>query len=351
MPSMTELAMDRLDSHELELELEAHRTELTAYCYRMLGSAFEAEDAVQEALVRAWKAYDRFQGRSSLRSWLYRIATNVCFDLLDGRNRRALPMDMGPAQHADSALGPQLDELHWVGPMPDARVVPQDGDPAEVAVLRDSVRLAFVATLQHLPPRQRAVLILREVLQMPATEVADLLESTVASVNSALQRARATLATIESTDEDELPPLDDAQRALLDRYVRAFESYDLAALTSLLYEDAVWSMPPYELWLRGHEDIAAWCLGTGIGCKGSRLVATRANGAPAFGQYRQRADGSGFDAWSLQVLTPGRDDKLAGVTFFLDVAHHFPLFDLPLHLDAQGRPAPDDLTPLPQHGA
>jgi len=350
MPDMTELATDRLDSHELEHELEAHRIELTAYCYRMLGSGFEAEDAVQEALVRAWKAYDRFEGRSSLRSWLYRIATNVCFDLLDGRNRRALPMDMGPAQHADSTLGPQLDELHWVGPMPDSRVLPQDADPAEVAVLRDSVRLAFIAALQHLPPRQRSVLILREVLQWPAAEVAELLETTVASVNSALQRARATLASVESKADDELPPLDDERRELLERYVEAFERYDLTALTSLLYEDAVWSMPPYELWLRGHEDIAAWCLGTGIGCKGSRLVATNANGMPAYGQYRVRQDGSGYDAWSLQVVQPGRDERIAGVTFFLDVAHYFPMFELPLHLRADGSPDLEDLSLPPQHG-
>ena len=332
---MTEVAADRavtLDSQALDQALESHRIELTSYCYRMLGSAFEAEDAVQDTLVRAWKAYDRFEGRSSLRSWLYRIATNVCFDLLDGRQRRARPMDLSEPQTADSLLGPELPEVTWIQPMPDARVVPADGDPAEVAVLRDSVRLAFIATLQHLPPRQRAVLILREVLQWPAAEVATLLETTVASVNSALQRARATLASSEVDADAEVAPLDEAHRELLERYVEAFERYDLASLTSLLYEDATWSMPPYELWLQTHGDIEKWCLGPGIGCKGSRLVATAANGSPAYGQYKPSPDG-GYEAWSLQVLEI-TGDRISGITFFLDTPHIFPMFDLPLRLDA-----------------
>jgi RNA polymerase sigma-70 factor (ECF subfamily) len=314
-------------------QLETHRTELTAYCYRMLGSSFEAEDAVQDTLVRAWKAIEKFEGRSSLRSWLYKIATNVCFDMLDGRQRRALPMDMSPAQSADTPLAAPLPEVAWLQPIPDARVVPAGSDPAEVAELRESIRLAFVATLQHLPPRQRAVLILREVLQWQATEVADLLGTTVASVNSALQRARATLAANDAaTPAPDPKPLDDAQRDLLARYVDAFERYDMTALTALLAEDASWSMPPYELWLQTHDDIRAFCHGTGAACEGSRLIATSANGAPAYAQYKPDP-GGGFSAWSLQVVDVD-DDRITGIMFFLDVEAYYPMFGLPLHLDA-----------------
>jgi len=332
---MTDLAAGRAataPAEDLE-QLEVHRIELTAYCYRMLGSAFEAEDAVQDTMVRAWKGLDRFEGRSSLRSWLYRIATNVCFDSLDGRQKRALPMDMGPAQSADSTLGPPLPEVAWLQPVPDARVVPAASDPAEVVELRETVRLAFVAALQHLPPKQRAVLILREVLQWPAAEVAELLDSTVASVNSALQRARATLAAADVADSGEPPkPLDEEQRELLARYVDAFERYDMTALTSLLTEDATWSMPPYELWLQTHDDIRKWCLGPGAACEGSRLVPTSANGAPAFAQYKPDPKG-GHSAWSLQVLEVD-GDSITGIIFFLDVEAIYPMFDLPLHLDA-----------------
>nr|MDQ3611027.1 sigma-70 family RNA polymerase sigma factor [Actinomycetota bacterium] len=273
------------DQRASEPQLEQYRAELTGYCYRMLGSGFEAEDAVQEALMRAWRAHDRFEGRAALRTWLYRITTNVCLDALSSRRRRARPMDLGPASPASSTLPPPLPETVWLEPVPDARVVRTGGDPAEVAVERDSVRLAFVAALHHLPAQQRAVLILREVLRWQATEVAGLLETTVASVNSALQRARATLAAIDVADTDPFQPLDRAQQDLLARYVDAFERYDLDALTALLHEDVVQSMPPYPLWLRGHDDIRRWYLGTGIGCRGSRLVPTVANGSPAFGQY------------------------------------------------------------------
>lgn len=314
-------------------QLESHRIELSGYCYRMLGSSFEAEDAVQDTMVRAWKAADRFEGRSSVRSWLYKIATNVCFDMLDGRRRRALPMDMGPATHADSVLGPPLPEVAWLQPVPDARVVPSAADPAEIAELRDSIRLAFVSALQLLPANQRAVLILREVLQWPAAEVAGLLETSVASVNSALQRARATLAVHDaSADGAGAQPLDHDKRELLARYVEAFESYDMQRLTALLTEDASWSMPPYELWLQTHDDIRAWCLGPGHECEGSRLVATSANGAPAFAQYKPDPAG-GFSAWSLQVLDVG-PERIEGIMFFLDTPAIFPMFDLPLHLDA-----------------
>ncbi len=314
-------------------DLEQYRTELTAYSYRMLGSAFEAEDAVQETMVRAWRGLDRFEGRAQLRSWLYRIATNVCLDMLTSRERRARPMDLGPALTADAALGPALPDGRWIEPVPDARVLPTSGDPADVTVLRETIRLAFVAALQHLPPRQRAVLILREVLQWQATEVAELLETTVASVNSALQRARATLAAKELNATDPPPPMDDEQRDLLARYVEAFEQYDMTKLTSLLHEDANWNMPPYELWLQTHADVVKWCLGPGIGCRGSRLVATMANGCAAFGQYKPNPTGDGFVPWSLQVLELS-DGRIAGITFFLDTERMFPLFGLPLGLEA-----------------
>ena len=317
----------------LESELERHRVELTAYCYRMLGGAFEAEDAVQETFVRAWRAFDRFEGRSAFRSWLYRIATNVCLDMLGASQRRARPMDLNPASTADTPLPPALPESSWVEPVPDDRVVPSGGDPAEVAIARESVRLAFVAALQRLPPRQRAVRILCEVLRWRAEEVAGLLETTVASVNSALQRARATLAAAraEETTSGPAEPLDDAKRALLDRYVQAFEQYDMDALTSLLREDATWNMPPYDLWLQTHRDIVDWCLGQGAACRGSRLVATMANGSPAFAQYKPAPDG-GHAAWSLQVLELD-GDRIAGITFFLDTQRFFPMFGLPLRLD------------------
>jgi RNA polymerase sigma-70 factor, ECF subfamily len=333
MGPMTEMTAERASATappaDVMAELEPFRVELTGYCYRMLGAAFEAEDAVQETFVRAWRAYDRFEGRSSLRSWLYRIATNVCLSMLGASQRRARPMDLQPAQSADTPLPPPLSESVWVEPVPDTRVVP-DGDPADVTVARESVRLAFVAALQHLPPRQRAVLILREVLRWRAEEVGELLGTSVASVNSALQRARATMASYQ-TDGHPSKPLDEAGQALLDKYVDAFERYDMGSLTALLHADATWNMPPYDLWLATHRDIAAWCLGPGIGCQGSRLVPTMANGSPAFGQYKP-APGGGYEPWSLQVLDLS-GDRIAGITFFLDTARFFPLFGLPLSLE------------------
>ncbi|MGI8795557.1 MAG: sigma-70 family RNA polymerase sigma factor [Acidimicrobiia bacterium] len=322
---MTDLAA----TGELDVQLEQHRVELTGYCYRMLGGAFEAEDAVQETLVRAWRGFGRFEGRSSLRSWLYRIATNVCFDLLNGRQRRAMPMDLGPASSAESALGPPLPEVTWIEPIPDGRVMAAESDPADLAVARETVRLAFVTALQHLPARQRAVLILREVLRWKAEEVAELLDTTVASVNSALQRARATLADSGVTDEEAAEPEDDAQRALLARYVDAFERYDLDSIVALLHEDVEQSMPPYELWLRGTLDIRKWWLGPGIGCRGSRLIPTVANGLPAFGQYKPSGPGGSHEPWALQLIEPS-GDRIARMTFFLDTARLFPLFGLPL---------------------
>jgi RNA polymerase sigma-70 factor (ECF subfamily) len=320
-----------LSTDELNAQLERHRVELTAYAYRMLGSSFEAEDAVQETLLRAWRSFDRFEGRASLRSWLYRIATNVCLDMLSGSQRRARPMDLGPARTADTPLGETLPETTWLEPIPDALAVPE-GDPADVVESRESIRLAFVAALQHLPPRQRAVLILREVLRWKAAEVAELLDTTVASVNSALQRARSALAATDAGVVTAPPqPMDDAQRALLTRYVDAFERYDLDALTSLLREDATWNMPPYELWLQTHDDVRAWCLGPGIGCRDSRLIPTTANGSPAFGQYKPGGPGV-REPWSLQVLELS-GNQISGITFFLDTARWFPLFGLPSRLD------------------
>ncbi len=316
---------------ELEALLEGHRAELTAFAYRMLGSAFEAEDAVQETLIRAWRGLDRFEGRSALRSWLYRIATNVCLDMLKGRQRRARPVDLGPAGTAEVPLGEPRSEATWLEPIPDGRVLPEDGDPAELAEYRESIRLAFVAALQHLPPRQRAVLILREVLRWKAEEVAELLDTTVASVNSALQRARASLAAADAESRPSRP-MDDEQRALLARYVDAFERYDMDALTAVLREDAVWSMPPYELWLQTHRDVRNWCLGPGIACRGSRLVPTAANGSPAFGQYKPGDAEGVLEPWSLQVLEIS-GDRIDGITFFLDTARWFPLFDLPPRLE------------------
>jgi RNA polymerase sigma-70 factor (ECF subfamily) len=317
-----------LDRRELELRLDEYRVALTGYCYRMLGSAFEAEDAVQETLLRAWRAFDDFEGRSAVKSWLYRIATNVCFDMLNARQRRARPMDLGPSSTADTQLGSPLGEESWIEPIPDGRVIPAGGDPAELAIERETVRLAFVAALQHLPSRQRAVLILREVLRWRANEVAELLDTTVASVNSTLQRARSTLAAHKPSETDPFQPMDEAQQQLLARYVDAFERYDLDSLTSLLHEDATQSMPPYELWLRGHTDIRGWFLGAGIGCKGSRLIPTVANGLPAFGQYKPSGPGGSLEPWSLVVLEIS-GGRIAAMNFFLDTARLFPLFGLP----------------------
>jgi RNA polymerase sigma-70 factor (ECF subfamily) len=316
-----------------ELQLEQYRPELTAYSYRMLASPFEAEDAVQETFLRAWRSFDRFEGRAALRSWLYRIATNVCLDMLKGRERRARPMDLGPAREPVEANLNALPEVTWIEPAPDGLVVPE-GDPAEVAVARETIRLAFVAALQHLPPRQRAVLILCEVLRWQASEVAELLETSVASVNSALQRARATLEATDISAAEASPSVDKADADLLARYVAAFEAYDIEALTALIREDATQSMPPYDLWLRGRDDIFAWWLGPGIACRGSRVIPTvAANGAPAFGQYKPSESGRGHEPWALQVLEIS-DGRIGELTFFLDTETLFPLFGLPLRLDS-----------------
>jgi RNA polymerase sigma-70 factor (ECF subfamily) len=315
-------------------DLERHRRELTAHCYRMLGSPFEAEDAVQDTLLRAWRALDSFEGRASLRSWLYRIATNVCLDMLESKQRRARPMDLGEARSPNGPIGEILPETTWIEPVPDVLVV-GDADPASVAESHESIRLAFVAALQHLPPRQRAALILCEVLQWKAAEVAELLDTSVAAVNSSLQRARATLERAEISIAGRRPicdrSLSEHDRALLSRYVDAFQRYDMDALTSLIHEDATQSMPPYELWLRGREDIFSWWVGQGAGCRGSRVIPTQAaNGSPAFAQYKPREDGrEGYEPWALQVLEVA-DGKIVELTFFLSTDTIFPLFGVPL---------------------
>ncbi|MET0864398.1 MAG: sigma-70 family RNA polymerase sigma factor [Nakamurella sp.] len=327
---MTELATEPAATAErtsdLEGRLEEYRRELAGYCYRMLGSTFETDDAVQETMVRAWRALGKFDGRSSLRTWLYRIATNVCLDLLNGRNRRALPMDLGPASPPVAAsLGQPRSEAVWIQPVLNSSVLPANGDPADLAVGRDTIRLAFIAALQHLPPRQRAVLILREVLRWSAIEVAELLDTTVASVNSALQRARATISSVEPDSEDRFEPMDEEQKDLLARYVQAFTAYDIDSLVALLQEEATASMPPFPLWLDGREDIGKWHIGPGHECAGSVLVPLEVNGSAAFAHYKPAANG--HEPFGIQVLelTGGQISK---ITYFLDTAL-FPVFGLP----------------------
>jgi RNA polymerase sigma-70 factor (ECF subfamily) len=313
-------------------QLEAHRAALTGHCYRMLGSAFDAEDAVQETMVRAWRSIDRFEGRSSLKTWLYRIATNVCLDALSDTSRRARPVEDGPVGTVDDALETRP-RTHWLEPIPDARALPSDADPFERAALRQSIRLAFVAALQHLPPRQRAALLLTDVLGLSAAEVADCLNTSSAAINSALQRARATLA---SRDVGSAGPLSEDETAMLDRYLDAFHRYDVDALVDLLREDATLSMPPYTLWLRGRDAIRTWLLGRGAGCRGSRLLPTAACGVPAFAQYRPAPEG-GHVPWSLTVLELS-GGRIATWNAFLDTERLFPLFGLPLRLAAQPSP-------------
>ena len=315
-------------------DLERYRQELIGYCYRMLGSSSEAEDAVQDTLTKAWRNLDRFEGRSSLRTWLYRIASNTCFDQLRSSQRRARPMDLSDPWAADGPIGGILPEVAWVEPLPDRLVHGSLADPADVAEGRDGVRLAFVSALQHLPPRQRAVLILCEVLRWPATDVADLLDTTVPSVNSALQRARATMETANAGPVSPPAPPKAVDLDLLERYVDAFERYDIDALTELVREDAIQSMPPYELWLRGRKEIMAWWVGPGAECEGSRLVRAPmdANGCPAYGQYRPSGPGGRHEPWSLQVLMLD-GDHIGEFAMFLDTDTIFPLFGLPPHPD------------------
>jgi RNA polymerase sigma-70 factor (ECF subfamily) len=315
-------------------QLAQHRPELVGYCYRMLGSVFDAEDATQEALIRAWRAHDRFDGRSSLRSWLYRIATNVCLDVLDAKRRRARPMDLSSPSPAPTTPGDQLAEAAWIEPIPDNMILSTSDNPAEAAVSQESIQLAFIAALQNLPPRQRAVLLLRDVVGLRAGDVGELMGSTVTSVTSALQRARSTLAARRDTtsESEAVPPLSDAQRALLMRYVDAFERFDMDALTMLLHIDATLSMPPYTTWMQGPDAIRGWLLGPGVGCRGSKLIRTVANGSPAAGQYRPSASGHGYEPWALQVIEVS-NGRIKGINAFRDTDRWFPLFGLPSRLD------------------
>jgi RNA polymerase sigma-70 factor (ECF subfamily) len=309
-------------------DLESYRRELTGYCYRMLGSGFDAEDAVQETMLRAWKASAEFEGRSSVRSWLYRIATNVCLDLLRASKRRADPMDLSGPWTADSPLPAPTPETEWLSPIADERVLPLEGDPAEVAELRETVRLAFVAALQALPPKQRAVLILREVLRWQASEVAELLDTSVASVNSALQRARATL---DAREPAPAVTLDEEHEALLRRYVEAFERYDVDTLVTLVSDDASFTMPPFPKWLRGPAEIGAFYLGQGIACRGSRLLPVRVNGVPGFGAYKPAGPGV-WEPWAIQVIEAS-GGRLVGLHHFID-ERLFAAFGLPARLEA-----------------
>ena len=319
----------------LEQEMETHRRALTGYCYRMIGSGMEAEDAVQETMVRAWRASDKLEARGALKSWLFKIANHVCIDMLQSAQRRAQPMDLGPAQDAAGPLGAPLVESAWVRPIADASVL----DPADVAADKETLRLAFVAALQHLPPRQRAVLILREVLRWQATEVAELLDTSVASVNSALQRARAT---IEQLDLDAGGPAevgDAEQRELLAGYVEAFERYDIDSLVKLLRDDAQFSMPPFPLWVQGPDQIHDFMLGTGAKCEGSRVLVTQANGGPAVAIYNRADDG--YAPWALVVLEFS-GGQISGLHHFI-YPEIFSAFGLPARLDADGAGQADEL--------
>lgn len=306
-------------------ELETYRPSLTGHCYRMLGSATDAEDAVQETIVRAWRNLERFEGRASLKTWLHRIATNVCLDTLSENARRVRPMDDRPPGATTEPLE-SLDRTHWLEPIPEERVIPADSDPFEIAALRQSIRLAFVAALQHLPPRQRAALLLTEVLGWSAAEVADCLETSVASINSVLQRARATLASRNVAVPSELT---DDQLAVVDRYVDAFHRYDVDALVGLLRDDVVFQMPPFTLWLQGPDDVRVWLNGTGSVCRGSQLVPVKASAAPAFAQYHATETPGTYQAWALVVLDV-EGDRITGWNSFLDTGKLFPLFGLPL---------------------
>jgi RNA polymerase sigma-70 factor (ECF subfamily) len=308
----------------------------------MLGSPFDADDAVQETMVRAWKGLSRFDGRSSLRTWLYRIATNVCLDALSDRSRRFRPMEDGPVGTADDELEVRP-RTHWLEPIPDDRAIPAGADPFEIASLRQSIRLAFVAALQHLPPRQRAALLLTEILGWSAAEVAECLEISVAAVNSALQRARKTIAGRDRVHSDR--QLSDEQAAMLAQYVDAFERYDVDSLVALLRDDATLSMPPYTLWLQGPDAIRTWLAGRGCGCRGSRLLPISACGMPAFAQYRPAPDG-GHTPWAL-ILLELADRSIVGWNSFLDTERLFPLFGLPSVLKPTDNfPSDDPFTPV-----
>ena len=328
---MTEVH-ERTTAEEFPALSDTYRRELTAHCYRMTGSIHDAEDLVQETYIRAWRAYEAFEGRSSVRTWLYRIATNVCLSSLEGKDRRPLPTGLGaPASDPGDRLTSST-EVAWLEPAPDPLVAADASDPATIVAERDSIRLAFVAALQHLPARQRAVLILRDVLRWRAAEVAEALETTEAAVNSALQRAHAQLAKANVTADTVEEDLDDNQRVLLDRYVQAFWDKDIDAIVGMLTADAVWEMPPFTGWYTGPEAIGRLidtnCPG---GVHDMPMVATTANGQPAFGLYMRQPDGT-FTPFHLQVLTLS-GGRVSHVAAFFDTAL-FEKFGLPAVLPA-----------------
>lgn len=331
------LTMAPAASETIERDLERLRPALTGYCYRMLGSGFEAEDATQETLMRAWKRSDTLAEPAALKSWVFRIATNVCLDQIEGRERRARPVDLSGQGEADSPLGAPLPESSWILPVADSQVVDPEADPATQAAERESLRLAFVAALQHLPARQRVVLVLREVLRWSAQEVADLLETSVASVNSALQRARATLDEL-SLEDAEAParPSDEDERRLLEQYLDAFAEYDVDRIVALLRYDVVFDMPPLPLWMRGPENVGRFMLGPGAACAGSKLISLEANGCPAFASYKPDPESGAWLPWSLTVLemeATGGVPVVAAVHNFLQpfLPQLFTGFGLPEH--------------------
>lgn len=313
------------DGTEFEAMLAAERPRLLAHCYRMLGGLADAEDAVQEAMLRALRGRSGFEGRSSLRTWLHRIATRVCLDALGDRRRRVLAMDLGPAGNLEAPLVEVAAE-RWIEPIPDALVLPTEAGPDERAEARERLRLAYVAALQNLPPRQRAALLLTEVVGLSAAEAAETLEMSVAALNSALQRARATLSARVPRPGTQAPS--EEQSRLAARFAELFERYDLEALKALFREDALMSMPPYSLWLQGPGPIVGWMRGRGAACEGSILVPTAASGAPAFGQYKPDPAGGAHTPWAL-VVVEGGEGGIERLTFFLDTARHFPRFGLP----------------------
>lgn len=307
-------------------DLEALRGPLTGYCYRMLGSAADTDDAVQETVVRAYSALDRYDpNRAGLSTWVHRIATNICLDLLRGAQRRGLSIELGPSRSGPGELGEPLSAERFVEPMPDARVITA-ADPAAIVEQRETVRLAFVAALQALAPRQRAVLVLRDVLQFSAEETAAVLDASVASVNSALQRARATLSANRPAAGEILRPDDVEQRDLLERYVAAFEAHDIPALRLLLRDDAMSSMPPFAWWLDGG-DVIADVMASSDACVGDRLVPVAFNGSPGFGQYRLDEAGVHRPFALLQVETV--EGRVSHLTTFLGSASRFAEFGLP----------------------